>query len=98
MAIPSSFQLLGHTIKVVYDPTLEDRGRVGEASYQKMQILISPKATASMAAHTFWHEVVHHILQMMSYDKLCDDEEFVDRMGAALHQVTSTMEYKGKRK
>lgn len=44
----------------------------------------------SYIMQTFWHEVTHAMLDVMGYPALSADEELVDRIGQAIHQVLKT--------
>lgn len=46
--------------------------------------------------HTFYHELAHALLWASTKPKLSDNEEFVDSLGALLHQFMQTQsgEYK----
>lgn len=39
---------------------------------------------------TFWHETMHAMLDMLSYDRLSGNEQFVDQMAGCIHQVLVT--------
>ena len=43
----------------------------------------------SLLLHTFWHEVTHAILDMMSH-KLSRNEQFVDQFGGLLAQLAKS--------
>jgi len=44
------------------------------------------------ADFVFFHELVHHTLNHLAYEKLARDETFVDRVADALLQAINTME------
>ena len=50
--------------------------------------------TESFLLQTFWHEVMHAILDNIGKPDLSSDEAFVDLMGQMVHQVLSTKRYK----
>jgi len=90
--IPKSFQILGHTIKVKITKDV-DEACDGHYSGSTQEILIRPAGEKMSVANqevTFWHEVVHCIFQMMSYDKYDKDESFVDRIAQCLYQIDKT--------
>lgn len=88
--IPSSFKVMGHTIRVrvivrdkwphpdcvaIFEP---DRNRI---SVQKM--------SAAMTRQAFWHEAMHAMLHAFNHP-LYNDEAFVDNMGGLLAQLMET--------
>jgi hypothetical protein len=104
LKIPTSFKLLGKTITVVYDQSLDyRRGWCGSAQYRTDRILIqssldSHPRTAADIEQTFCHELVHYIFHeagyMYSSDKALNDQEgLVEMCGSLLHQALTTMEY-----
>lgn len=48
--------------------------------------------TPTAQLHTFWHEFMHAVLELMAHDDLSTDEQFVDRMGLALCQAHLSFE------
>jgi len=99
MKIPSSFQLMGQTITVEFDPNLifEDDAR-GIAKFRQNKIILvskdNEKRPATQIEQAFCHELVHWILEKMNEMKLCDDEKFVEVFGSLLHQALSTGTFK----
>ncbi len=94
--IPKTFQLLGHTIRVV---VRDDLWEMAEAhgrwiKHKHLIELQRPNAqngmTNSFLVQTFWHEVMHAILDNIGKENLSDDEQFVDQMGQIVHQVLKT--------
>ena len=91
--IPKSFQIFGFTVKVKITDEIDD-GSDGRYSGSQETIEIRPtssKLTIAYQEQVFWHETVHCILQMLSYDKLDKDEAFVDRFAQCLWQIQKTM-------
>jgi len=90
--IPKSFQIMGFTIKIQITDDIDDHsdGRYVGAQ-EKIDIRpVSSKLTSDYQEQIFWHEAVHCILQMQSYDKLDKDEAFVDRIAQCLWQIDKT--------
>lgn len=84
--IPKSFQIMGHTIKVTITDDL-DSTDVG--SYKSGIIKVRPQPD-TLQGQTYCHEMVHCILQHLSYDDLDADERFVDRFAQCLFQILTT--------
>lgn len=98
--IPISFTLFGQEIKVLLRKTLLKKHRalgMYKTNENKVELQCSTKASPISAENiesTLWHEIVHAILDKNSYDKLNDDEEFVDRMANSIREVVNTFKYK----
>lgn len=90
--IPRQFELMALTVTVeVTDELPKDLD--GHWSHSKQRIRVRPvgkKVTEQAQLQAFWHEAVHAILQVLSYDKLSDDEKFVDRLAQCLAQIEQT--------
>lgn len=97
--IPKSFQLFGRTIDVKQVDTLfEETGWVGEANYRSQTVRLQKSGknfnlSEDMIEHTFFHELVHHILHSLGEIELSENERFVDTFGALLHQYHKTSKY-----
>lgn len=88
MTVPKSFNLMGFTVTVtVCDTGADDYGKW---SLSDQEIRIDQSLKEEMQLQTFWHEAMHACLQVLSYDKLGDDEKFVDRMAHCLAQIDRT--------
>ena len=90
--IPKGFQILGHTIKVNITDNIPE-GSVGEWKGNQQTISIRPASKdfpKSLQEQTFWHEVMHCIFSMLSYDEYDKDEQLVDRISQCLHQIDRT--------
>jgi len=92
-AIPKSFELLGHTIKVVWKET--PRNEAGDKcdglwDINKLTIFLDSKQLPTMKRHSFWHEVGHAILDLCGYTQLSENEDLVDTLGGALAQIDAT--------
>lgn len=99
MIIPKRFKLMGHTIEVEFDPSLQFRENCsGEARYRTKKILMAPSTEhhpriQSDIEHTFYHELIHWIFHELNEYELRDNEKLVDTVAALLHQAHATMEY-----
>ena len=93
--IPQTIPLLGHTIQVFV-------AKPGEWAFGEdccgiwlptlHQIHISGEIDQSLQLHTFFHEMVHAILDMMNH-KLGRNEVFVDTLAGLLHQALTGAVY-----
>jgi len=91
--IPSSFQLLGHTIEVLQEEKLTASDGTecdGLWTHDKLTIQLKADLKPSLKVHTFFHEVTHAIFDLCGYEKLSDDEDLVDSLGGALAQIDQT--------
>lgn len=97
--IPESFEMLGATITVrfIQEPPMEEVGNVGVHDIWRNQIRLYHKCrggelSRASVEQTFFHEMFHGQLRAAGYAKLAEDEEFVDRVSAVMHQNFVTME------
>lgn len=92
--IPKSFSLFGeeHKVKLV---KLIDRGKsLGEWNPDNNTIKISTTGRSDDSMEqTYLHELIHAILDHLSYEHLSNDEKFVDTFSKALHQTLKTAKY-----
>lgn len=97
--VPNSFNLLGHTVTVVFDDEkLDDKSALGYCSPTLNTITLTNKngfrdLPQDVIEHTYWHEVVHFILKTMAEEELYTNEKFVDLFAGMLHQVLKTSNY-----
>ena len=94
---PKAFKLAGHTIAVKLDKdlmTIEDS--YGNYSERTSTInLVAPGAISkSKIEQTFFHELVHAILDELGELDLSKNERFVDSFSTLLHQAISSGEGK----
>ena len=99
MKIPTSFNLLGYTIAVQYDPSLDfNDNATGMAHYRTKRIRLQP-SSSSHPVHpldeerTFIHEVLHQCLHYMERNDLCEDEKFVNLLAGMIHQAITTAKF-----
>lgn len=101
--IPTQFELFGQTIKVEWVEELNDKsGAKGETRYRENKISLQKNNKAfthlkSDAEVTYIHEVLHWVLNTLGEDEFNRDENRVDRLAHALHQVFVTSVY-GRKK
>lgn len=93
--IPTSFKVLGHTIKVQKIPSkeLEALGREAlDGLYDHANKVIYLDETLSYAnmEQTYIHEKTHCILMLMGEDELSDNEKFVELMSQISYQIDKT--------
>lgn len=90
--IPARFMLGGQTYSVI----LEDTGKIANGWFKPKRSSIcikkSDKFSPDYVESLFFHELTHAILFSICEDKLNDNEDFVDRVGKAIHQAIKTME------
>lgn len=98
--IPTSFNLHGHTITVEMSDELTDKEDArGLASYRLGKITIQRfndkfyNRPDSQIEQTFYHELVHFILNEMGEKELQGNEKFVDIFSSLLHQAIVTMKF-----
>lgn len=98
--IPKSFSLLGHTITVRvlskrdWEELVEMNEHIEEddfgAWFQSENLILIRRTSRSLMLHTFAHELLHAILDMMN-SPLSYDEVFVDSFGGLLAQALGTV-------
>lgn len=101
MPIPYQFDLFGQTHKIK-KVKLIDRGKaLGQWNPDRFVIHVATtdrfdKSTIcdDSQEQAYYHEVVHAILDGLSYEHLSADEKFVDTFSKALHQILKTSKYK----
>lgn len=109
--IPSKFKLLGETITVIVDDEIcKEKSAFGLYYSSTKTIYLADNLydgdkkipiADDAKRHTFLHECVHAILDVMNEEKLYLNEKFVDVFSGLLHQMEETIEYetnKSKRK
>ena len=90
--IPTTFQMLGHTISVQVIPkkAWQYEDAVGVFNPQENTIKVL-KQRADQTHHAYWHECMHCALYFMNH-KLYANEQFVDQLGGLLAQLAATAE------
>ena len=95
MSIPTSFQLVNRKYRVEeLDKGLAEELKLhGDCNRSEGRIRIELDNPQN-SEHTFYHELAHALLYATTKPKLSDKEDFVDSLGAAIHQFMQTK--KGK--
>lgn len=94
IGIPSSFKCLGHTVKIKEIPDLPDVGRHGDWCEDTNEIrLYTHGVDDSLILHSFYHELMHCLLNRAGYTELSADETLVDIVGGLLGQFHTTRRY-----
>ena len=63
--------------------------RHGDFDQEAFIIRLAP-AQLELLEHTFFHELAHCLLEGTTKPKLTNNEEFVDSLGAMIHQYIQT--------
>lgn len=96
--IPSSFQVGGQTLNVSYVDHLP-YDKLGSCSVCCGMVNISKNISdgrsqsPSCMMNTFWHEVVHAILDTMSESELSENEKFVCTFSSFLCEAINSFRY-----
>lgn len=95
MKIPKRFRLMGHVIEVKVDKKFCNLAEENGHYRHNDKVIVLEGMTGSANGATFCHELIHALLSHTGYynHKLNKNENFVDRLGEALYQALSTMEY-----
>ena len=66
-----------------------DKGepRKGEINYLTNEIKIDESMPVSLKNQTLMHEILHAVFDLLGYKELAEDEEKVQGIATALHQV-----------
>lgn len=93
--IPASFDILGHTIEVVFRDDLgADCECDGRFLASKNRIELQSGMAFSYTLAVFWHEAMHAIATHMGMKDINDNEEQIDKLGQGVAQILKTK--KGK--
>lgn len=99
--VPASFEVLGHTVKVLivpeavirekydqegYDPGDPTEGYEGLYTHRNHTIYLNEKLQGSELVQTFLHEKQHCLLYSAGYDELSEDETLVDLLAELEYQ------------
>ncbi len=90
ISVPREFILLGRTYKVLQPPRVDKEGNLGDCNSDAALIKVRRNLKKELKEHTFLHEMTHAILDSLGYNKLSNDEKFVDSFSGALYQVLKT--------
>lgn len=98
MRIPSSFRLMGHTIKVELIPPIKWRRKEAIGWFDPKTLSIEVlKRPGTATEQVFLHEVMHAVFYALN-SELYENEELVDQIGGLLHQVIKTAKYEPRQK
>ena len=95
MAIPAEFKLLNRTWNVIPmdDATFRGSDAHGLCTAQQAEIQVYMESEPEdFVQHTYFHELVHALLETAGRDDLSKDEAFVDLLGGLLHQYSASKE------
>jgi len=95
--IPTEFQLGCHIIKVEIIEEFEDHTS-GESREYNDEIIITKRSNdiiinPLVMRTTFYHELVHMILNKLGYTELSDNESFIQSFGLMLEQFDETKKF-----
>lgn len=90
--IPKSFKLVNRTyqVKPYPDGLSEELKRLGDCDRNAGCIRLDTRENTENLEHTFYHELAHALLFTTTKPKLSENEDFVDSLGAAMHQFMQT--------
>jgi hypothetical protein len=94
MVIPRQFKLFGSTWTVQQPNrvTADGESVLGHCDSDTAIIQLRRNLKRELKEVTYCHELTHAILYSLEYNKLSNDETFVERFSKALHQVLTTAE------
>jgi hypothetical protein len=92
--IPTTFILGGLTFKVEFIESIDDVG-LGRTKNCLGKIILANKWYGFVIPddgkeRTFYHELVHSILEEIGYKELTNNEQFIDSFSAMLYQFEMT--------
>lgn len=99
MRIPKSFKLFGTEIEIIFDTKRCDQNECwGLASFKERQIVLTKEANGTKLSkeiieQTFYHELMHMIMEVMEERDLRTNEKFINISSSLLHQAFKTAEY-----
>ncbi len=94
--IPEKFKLNGKPIEVIVDDIFcTSQVCYGEADFSERSITLcscygGKRLSKKFKEQTFFHELVHMILDSMGKDRLKYDEDFVDLFATRLYEYEKT--------
>jgi hypothetical protein len=97
--IPKSFQLFGSTVNVITaNDIMNELENYGDSHYSTLTIRLATsngvkQLPVDRVEDTFYHELVHMILDSMKEGELSSNEKFVDTFGKLLRQAINTFKY-----
>ncbi len=97
--IPISFNIFNQTYKVLKSENIgRKHDAVGMADTRNQEVIIQSNENGFMRKESqieqaYLHEVFHVILRELNYSDLDENEQFVDNIASALHQILTTSKY-----
>lgn len=98
--IPKTFEIgtFKYRVKVKNKVILDKEEVAGTSDFYKNEIEIAKKidkmkCSSDFKRHTFYHELVHTILDALGENELCADEKFVQRFSLLLDQFEMTKKF-----
>ena len=96
--IPIKFTLGGTEYRVKIEDSSIDNAVVAQVSYPEALVSISSRSKGKQCTDdymeaSFYHELVHAMLETMGKRNLSEDEELVEWLANQLHQFMKTAEY-----
>lgn len=95
MTIPRKFECMGFTVEVDVRK-MSDKSADGKFYPTDYRIDVSSELTEQRQQQTFWHEFMHCALNILGYEKIDANEQFVDQMGQLLYQLEKTRQDRKK--
>jgi len=92
--LPSKFQLVGQTINILLKDGMSTTDAHGLCRYDAGEIWFDSNIKPEdLKGITFYHELMHMLLNTLGQDAMRDNEGLVDSIGNLLWQAHKTMEY-----
>ena len=95
--IPDNFNIAGMRYTVTYQAEQKGNTKYGLMNHPKCEVTLYGKMDDTIISHnqrvqTFWHEVVHGILENMGEIELSGNEKFVCTFSSFLNEVMQSAE------
>ena len=92
--LPSKFQLGGQTINILLKDNMSTTDAHGLCRYDAGEIWFDSNIKPDdLKGITFYHELMHMLLNTLGQDAMRDNEGLVDSIGNLLWQARKTMEF-----
>jgi len=92
--LPSKFQLGGQTINILLKDNMSTTDAHGLCRYDAGEIWFDSNIKPDdLKGITFYHELMHMLLNTLGQDAMRDNEGLVDSIGNLLWQAHKTMEF-----
>lgn len=90
--IPKSFKIVNrrYSVKAYDKGYAAELNRYGDCDRGAALIRLDTKQPTENLQHSFYHELAHALLYASTKPKLSNNEEFVDSLGALIHQFMQT--------